>query len=164
VLKNHDDVPQMFGPVLIMPGETFQLPFRKASNYQFLCTAHASGQLSVVVEPMPKIGWERFRWRVGLSYVSEVVIAKNMGTHEYAIELPFCFGADRCVSCGTVVYRSGERHYYFSDALGCRFGCSRAGAARKLVGSYSFISSSRWCRLLARSGRSYPVGAFDGLV
>src|SRR5438128_7288729 len=24
VLKNHDDVPQMFGPVLIMPGETFQ--------------------------------------------------------------------------------------------------------------------------------------------
>jgi len=67
VLKNHDDVPQMFGPVLIMPGETFQLPFRKASNYQFLCTAHASGQLSVVVEPMPKIGWERFRWRVGLS-------------------------------------------------------------------------------------------------
>jgi hypothetical protein len=64
VLKNHDDVPQMFGPVLIMPGETFQLPFRKASNYQFLCTLHASGQLSVIVEPMPEVGWERFRWRV----------------------------------------------------------------------------------------------------
>jgi hypothetical protein len=64
VLKNHDDVPQMFGPVLIMPGETFQLPFRKASNYQFLCTLHASGQLTVIVEPMPEVGWERFRWRV----------------------------------------------------------------------------------------------------
>jgi hypothetical protein len=64
VLKNHDDVPQMFGPVLIMPGETFQLPFRKASNYQFLCTLHASGQLSVIVEPMPEVGWQRFRWRV----------------------------------------------------------------------------------------------------
>jgi hypothetical protein len=64
VLKNHDDVPQMFGPVLIMPGETFQLPFRKASNYQFLCTLHASGQLSVVVAPMPEAGWERLRWRV----------------------------------------------------------------------------------------------------
>jgi len=64
VLKNHDDVPQMFGPVLIMPGETFQLPFRKASNYQFLCTLHASGQLSVIVEPMPELGWQRFRWRV----------------------------------------------------------------------------------------------------
>jgi len=64
VLKNHDDVPQMFGPVLIMPGETFQLPFRKASNYQFLCTLHASGQLSVIVEPMPQVGWQRFRWRV----------------------------------------------------------------------------------------------------
>jgi len=64
VLKNHDDVPQMFGPLLIMPGETFQLPFRKASNYQFLCTLHASGQLSVIVEPMPQVGWQRFRWRV----------------------------------------------------------------------------------------------------
>jgi len=64
VLKNHDDVPQMFGPVLIMPGETFQLPFREASNYQFLCTLHASGQLSVIVEPMPEVGWQRFRWRV----------------------------------------------------------------------------------------------------
>jgi hypothetical protein len=64
VLKNHDDVPQMFGPVLIMPGETFQLPFREASNYQFLCTLHASGQLSIIVEPMPQVGWERLRWRV----------------------------------------------------------------------------------------------------
>ena len=64
VLRNHDDVPQMFGPVLIMPGETFQLPFRQASNYQFLCTLHASGQLSIIVEPTPEAGWERFRWRV----------------------------------------------------------------------------------------------------
>jgi len=63
VLRNEDDVPQMFGPVLIMPGQSFRLPFEVASNYQFACTAHASGQLTVVVDPMPEPGWARLRWR-----------------------------------------------------------------------------------------------------
>lgn len=63
VLKNHDDVPQMFGPVLIMPGQSFELPFRVASNYIFACTLHASGELSIVVEPMPDHWWTRLQWR-----------------------------------------------------------------------------------------------------
>ena len=63
VLRNHDDVPQLFGPVLIMPGQSFQLPFQKASTYQFACSLHVSGQLDVVVEPMPDPGWARLRWR-----------------------------------------------------------------------------------------------------
>lgn len=64
VLKNQDDVPQMFGPVLIMPGQHFELPFRVASNYVFACTLHASGQLSIVVEPTPDRWWTRLQWRV----------------------------------------------------------------------------------------------------
>jgi hypothetical protein len=63
VLRNEDDVPQMFGPVLIMPGQSFQLPFSRASRYQFACSLHVSGQLDVVVEEGPAIGWERLRWR-----------------------------------------------------------------------------------------------------
>jgi hypothetical protein len=63
VLKNDDDVPQMFGPVLIMPGQSFRLPFRVASRNQFACTAHASGQLTVIVDPRPEPGWARLRWR-----------------------------------------------------------------------------------------------------
>lgn len=63
VLRNQDDVPQMFGPVLIMPGQSFKLPFREASSYQFACTAHVSGQLAVVVDPVPEAGWARLRWR-----------------------------------------------------------------------------------------------------
>ena len=64
VLRNLDDVPQIFGPVLIMPGQTFSMPFRQAATYQFACSLHVSGQLNVVVEPAPSIGWERLRWRI----------------------------------------------------------------------------------------------------
>jgi len=63
VMKNHDDVPQLFGPVLIMPGQTFRLPFRQASSYIFTCPLHTSGLLTIVVEPEPESGWARLRWR-----------------------------------------------------------------------------------------------------
>jgi hypothetical protein len=64
VLRNHDDVPQLFGPVLIMPGQSFTMPFHQASNYLFACSLHVSGQLTVVVDPAPAAGWERLRWRL----------------------------------------------------------------------------------------------------
>lgn len=65
VLRNQDVVPQMFGPVLIMPGQSFELPFRVASTYLFACTFHVSGQLSVVVVPKPVSGWARLQWWAG---------------------------------------------------------------------------------------------------
>jgi hypothetical protein len=64
LLRNLDDVPQVFGPVLIMPGQSFRLPFETASTYSFACTAHASGQLNVVVEPPLEPGWPTLRWRL----------------------------------------------------------------------------------------------------
>lgn len=65
LLKNLDDVPQVFGPALIMPGQNFRLPFEQASTYSFACSAHASGQMSVVVDPHPAAGWPalRYRWQ-----------------------------------------------------------------------------------------------------
>lgn len=63
LLRNHDEVPQQFGPVLIMPGQSFKLPFEVASTYSFACSAHASGQMSVVVAPKPARGWETLVWR-----------------------------------------------------------------------------------------------------
>ena len=62
-LKNSDTAPHVFGPTLIMPGQTFRLPFTQAATYSFLCTAHADGQLEVVVAPPPALGLERLRWR-----------------------------------------------------------------------------------------------------
>jgi hypothetical protein len=64
VLRNSDDVPQMFGPTLMMPGQSFRLPFDVAADYQFACTAHASGQMTVIVEPYPSTPWARLRYRL----------------------------------------------------------------------------------------------------
>jgi hypothetical protein len=63
LLRNLDDVPQVFGPTLMMPGQSFRLPFEVASSYPFACTAHASGFMTVVVEEEPVSPWARLRWR-----------------------------------------------------------------------------------------------------
>lgn len=64
LLRNSDTVPQIFGPILIMPGQDFRLPFETVSENQFACSAHASGQMTVIVEPMPNPGLVRLRWRL----------------------------------------------------------------------------------------------------
>ena len=63
VLRNLDTVPQMFGPTLIMPNQSFSLPFDLASDYEFACTAHLNGQMKVIVDPEPTPGWQRLSWR-----------------------------------------------------------------------------------------------------
>jgi hypothetical protein len=64
LLKNNDEVPQIFGPTLIMPGQSFKLPFELASEYLFVCSAHSSGQMTIIVDPEPVRGFERLRWRM----------------------------------------------------------------------------------------------------
>ena len=64
MLRNLDEVPQVFGPTIMMPGQSFRLPFEKAASYQFACTAHASGQMTIEVEPAPVLPWSRIHWRV----------------------------------------------------------------------------------------------------
>jgi hypothetical protein len=63
LLRNLDDVPQVFGPTVMMPGQSFRLPFEVASSYSFACTAHLSGQMTIVVEPQPLSPWGRLSWR-----------------------------------------------------------------------------------------------------
>ena len=64
LLRNRDTVPQVFGPVLIMPGQDFRLPFDTVSENDFNCTAHSSGTMRIVVEPAPAPGLSRLRWRL----------------------------------------------------------------------------------------------------
>ena len=63
LLRNLDDVPQVFGPTIMMPGQSFRLPFEVASDYPFACTAHLSGQMLVSVEAEPRTPWARVAWR-----------------------------------------------------------------------------------------------------
>ena len=63
VLRNRDVVPQIFGPTLMMPGQSFRLPFEQAAEYQFTCTAHPSGQMTIRVDPYPATPWARILWR-----------------------------------------------------------------------------------------------------
>jgi len=62
VLRNRDEVPQIFGPTLMMPGQSFSLPFAQASEYTFSCTAHISGQMTIIVDPYPANPWARIAW------------------------------------------------------------------------------------------------------
>ncbi|CAN7229322.1 hypothetical protein [Massilia sp. LjRoot122] len=64
LLRNSDTVPQMFGPVLIMPGQDFRLPFAQVGEHPFDCTAHASGRMTVLVEEAPAAGLPRLKWRL----------------------------------------------------------------------------------------------------
>ena len=64
VLKNEDDVPELIGPVLLMPQQTYRIPARVPSKLDFTCPLHEAGRLTIVVEPAPGIGWPRLRWRV----------------------------------------------------------------------------------------------------
>ncbi len=63
VLKNGDSAPHIFGPTLILPGQSFRLPFSQAATYSFECSAHPAGGLGVIVQEGPAMGWERLRWR-----------------------------------------------------------------------------------------------------
>jgi hypothetical protein len=64
VLRNQDAVPQIFGPTLMMPGQSLRLPFEQPAVYTFSCTAHASGQMIISVEPYPATPWAKIGWRV----------------------------------------------------------------------------------------------------
>jgi hypothetical protein len=64
VLRNLDEVPQVFGPSIMMPGQSLRLPFERAARYDFVCTAHVSGQLTILVEEEPVMPWSKIRWRV----------------------------------------------------------------------------------------------------
>jgi hypothetical protein len=63
LLRNLDDVPQQFGPTILMPGQSFRLPFERESENRFECTAHSSGQMLVIVEARPVWPWQKVRWR-----------------------------------------------------------------------------------------------------
>jgi hypothetical protein len=63
---NDDDVIHRVGPIILGSRQTYRIPFRKPGRFEYACSLHAAGTLSlVIVDPPPANGLERLRWRLG---------------------------------------------------------------------------------------------------
>jgi hypothetical protein len=65
LLRNLDSAPQMFGPVMIMPGQEYRAPFAEVARHEYPFTARVSGRITIVVDPHPTPGLARLQWRIG---------------------------------------------------------------------------------------------------
>ena len=64
LLRNHDRRPHVFGPLQLLPGQEFRLPFEQAGTYPVACPDVPGGTLTVQVVRLPDPGWDRLRWRL----------------------------------------------------------------------------------------------------
>jgi hypothetical protein len=78
VLRNQDAVPQIFGPTLMMPGQSFRLPFEEPAVYTFSCTAHASGQMIISVDAFPANPLAKISWRARESWWHAHLLATRL--------------------------------------------------------------------------------------
>ena len=63
VLTNDDTAIHQLGPIILGSRQTYRIPFRKPGRFQYACSLHATGTLTLVIEPMDGLG--RLRWRLG---------------------------------------------------------------------------------------------------
>jgi hypothetical protein len=64
VLTNDDSAVHSVGPIVLASRQTYRIPFRRAGRFQYACSLHAAGRLTIVVTPEPPVGLERLRWRL----------------------------------------------------------------------------------------------------
>jgi hypothetical protein len=64
LLRNRDRRPHVFGPLQLLPGQEFRLPFEQAGTYPVACPDVPGGTLTVQVVRLPDPGWDRLRWRL----------------------------------------------------------------------------------------------------
>jgi hypothetical protein len=64
VITNDDEVIHQVGPIILGSRQTYRIPFRKPGRFQYACSLHATGTLSLVIAPPPTAGIERLRWRL----------------------------------------------------------------------------------------------------
>ncbi len=79
LLRNLDRKPHVFGPLQLLPGQEFRLPFEYAGSYPYACPDVAGGTLTVRVVRLPDPGWERLRWRL---------VALGQGLRTLPLEAP----------------------------------------------------------------------------
>jgi hypothetical protein len=64
VLTNDDAVVHQLGPVILGPRQTYRIPFRRPGRFQYACSLHAAGTLTLLIDPEPAAGLARLRWRL----------------------------------------------------------------------------------------------------
>jgi hypothetical protein len=64
VLTNDDDAIHQVGPIILGSRQTYRIPFRRPGNFQYACSLHAAGTLTLVIAPAPAAGLDRLRWRL----------------------------------------------------------------------------------------------------
>jgi plastocyanin len=65
VLTNDDEVSHQLGPLILGPRQTYRIPFRRPGRFQYACSLHGAGTLTVLIESAPAAGLARLRWRLG---------------------------------------------------------------------------------------------------
>jgi hypothetical protein len=64
VITNDDTAIHSVGPITLASRQTYRIPFRQPGRFQYACSLHTAGRLTIVVTPQPQIGFERLRWRL----------------------------------------------------------------------------------------------------
>jgi hypothetical protein len=64
VLTNDDDAVHQVGPIILGSRQTYRIPFRRPGRFQYACSLHAAGTLTLLIDAEPGRGVERLRWRL----------------------------------------------------------------------------------------------------
>ena len=64
VLTNDDSAVHVVGPIILGSRQTYRIPFRRPGRFEYACSLHAAGRLTIVVAPEPPVGVDRLRWRL----------------------------------------------------------------------------------------------------
>jgi hypothetical protein len=64
VLTNDDEAIHQVGPIILGSRQTYRIPFRRPGRFQYACSLHAAGTLTLVIAPAPAAGLDRLRWRL----------------------------------------------------------------------------------------------------
>ena len=64
VITNDDEAVHQVGPIILGPRQTYRIPFRLPGRFQYACSLHAAGTLTLFIDAEPVAGLERLRWRL----------------------------------------------------------------------------------------------------
>jgi hypothetical protein len=154
LLRNLDSVPQVFGPVLIMPGQELPPAVRNRLDQRIRLHRARQRQMKVVVEPYPAAGLPRLQWRLAAAG-SRKLSARNWITLEKLKIKPAAAGCCSPPGRPVALRRGADRDsVIFPTPQQVVDGHAGTGARRHAVAAHRRLAQARGRRLRAgRAGR-----------